>query len=69
MLLNGQRKTATSRGKNDQSGVQDNDPYLVSLVSLTQDPEHPQSENIMTVADEMQGTALRRRTQLLKPDS
>jgi len=45
----------------------DQDPYLVSLASHTR-PAKQQSENIRAVVDEMQGTALRRRTQLLKDD-
>jgi hypothetical protein len=69
MLPDGKKDTAPSRDRKEDAGVQDNDPYLVSLISLTQDSEQPQSEAIMTVADELQGTALRRRTQLLKPDS
>jgi hypothetical protein len=44
----------------------DQDPYVVSLVSQTRPSARSQSENIRTVLDEMQGTALRRRTQLLK---
>jgi hypothetical protein len=43
----------------------DQDPYLVSLASNTRTSKR-QSENIRAVVDEMQGTALRRRTQLLK---
>jgi hypothetical protein len=43
----------------------DQDPYVVSLVSQTRPSARSQSENIRTVLDEMQGTALRRRTQLL----
>ena len=44
----------------------DQDPYVVSLVSQTRPSARAQSENIRTVLDEMQGTALRRRSQLLK---
>jgi hypothetical protein len=68
MLPDGE-KTTPGHDLKEDAGVQDHDPYLVSLVSLTQDSEQPQSEAIKTVIDELQGTALRRRTQLLKPDS
>lgn len=51
----------------DKSADQpDRDPYLVSLVNDTHSSKLRQSENIRAVLDEMQGTALRRRTQLLK---
>ena len=64
MLPDGERSSVGN--SHDQT---DHDPYLVALAAKTREPKQPQSENIRAVVDEMQGTALRRRTQLLKPDS
>jgi hypothetical protein len=50
----------------DQGVQQDQDPYLVSLAAAANDQKSQQfSENITVIVDELQGTALRRRSQLL----
>ena len=57
MLRDGERNTAPRHDLNEHAGSQDSSPNLVSLVRPSEDSEHPQSEAIMTVLDEMQGTA------------
>ena len=69
MLPEAEKNTSKSHGPKDHPGVQQNDPYLVSLVTRKKHAEAEQSENINVVLDEMQGTASRRRAQPLKPDS
>ena len=57
-------------GVDNHAGERAADPYLVSLVTATRKGRAAkQSENINVVADELAGTAVRRRTMLLNSDS
>ena len=69
MFRDGERNTAPHQDLKEHAGSQDSSPNLVSLVRPSEDSEHPQSEAIMTVLDEMQGTAAHRCTQLIKPST
>jgi hypothetical protein len=67
MVPDGENIATTDIQQPDQGVQQDQDPYLVSLaVAVNKQKVQLHSENITVIVDELQGTALRRRSQLLK---
>ena len=67
MLPDGENISTNDVQQQDQGGQQDQDPYLVSLaVAANTQKVRQYSESMTVIVDELQGTALRRRSQLLK---
>jgi hypothetical protein len=72
MLPDGKGNPEKTNLKADHAVPQIYDPYIVSLVTATKDRDRQAvqpTENISVVVDELMGTALRRRTQLLNSGS
>ncbi len=70
MLPDGERNPENNKPAADHAVPQVDDPYIVSLVTAIKDQQAVQpTENIAVVVDELLGTALRRRTQLLNSRS
>lgn len=70
MLPDGERNPEKTNLKADHAVPQVYDPYIVSLLTATKDRQAVETtENIAVVVDELLGTALRRRTQLLNSRS
>ena len=70
MLPDGERNPENNNSAADHAVPQMYDPYIVSLVTATKDRQAVETtENIAVVVDELLGTALRRRTQLLNSRS
>jgi hypothetical protein len=66
MLPDGENISANDALTDDHVVPHDQDPYLVSLVTAANDRKAQHySENITIIVDELQGTASRRRSQLL----
>jgi hypothetical protein len=67
MVPDGENISTNDIQQSEKGGQQDQDPYLVSLaVAVNKQKVQLHSENIAVIVDELQGTALRRRSQLLK---
>lgn len=70
MLPDGERNPESNNPAADHAVPQVYDPYIVSLLTATKDRQAVETtENIAVVVDELLGTALRRRTQLLNSRS
>ena len=66
MVPDGENISTNDAQSGDHAVPHDQDPYLVSLVTAAnQQKAQLHSENIAVIVDELQGTALRRRSQLL----
>jgi hypothetical protein len=66
MVPDGENISVSDAQASDHAAPHDQDPYLASLAAAANELKAQQhSENISVIVDEMQGTALRRRSQLL----
>ena len=66
MVPDGENISINNGPVSDHAVPQDQDPYLVSLATAANKKKVQQySENMTVIVDELQGTAVRRRSQLL----
>ena len=66
MVPDGENISTNDIQQSEKGGQQDQEPYLVALaVAANSQKVQQYSENMTVIVDELQGTALRRRSQLL----